>query len=152
MPQVPSGYKKVVHLDKTLRNAERFITVSTNRGTQWASCKTGMTEVKDPRFSDFRPNQGRSGDGSITWAQWLFIIPGLGIIAIGAGFIGLNTAPIFAFGISLQALAIFYAGFVATVGAALAGIKLAQLLTEAAVALGTLLPGSRVEFITFEQP
>jgi len=44
MPQPSEGYRKVVHLDRTAQNAERFVTL-TNQGMQWASCniKKGMT-------------------------------------------------------------------------------------------------------------
>lgn len=38
MAQIADKHRKVIHLDKTVRNEERFITVSQNSGIQWASC------------------------------------------------------------------------------------------------------------------
>ena len=151
MAEINDKYRKVIHLDKTVQNEERFITVTNKSGVQWASCNTGVT---DPRYINpgKLPGGGGHGKGGVSWVAWLFIIPGAGIITIGSAFLAIGSAPVLAATVAIEAATLAAAALSYLVGSALWNLAMAQIIGQLLVNLGTILPGSQIEFVKFEKP
>ena len=119
-----------------------------NKGVVWASCQT-----KKPFSSKIKKLTMPGGVKSrITGTQWLFLIPGLSILAVAGSFSGLAGAPLMTASALLTLLPTAALFAIVQIGTAM-GLTRLQVAQKIIDSMSSLLPNSnRLQNAEFSKP